>query len=119
MIKSQSGSLALKLIFFFALASVVLALSPSVVAQETTGTLKGVVVDPNGSAVANATVTAKNQQTSLESSMTATSEGIFNFTKLIPGKYTLTIESGSGFKKKSVTDIEVKLGENSLGDIAL
>jgi uncharacterized membrane protein len=119
MINQQFRSSALRFGFLVTLAMLVLSLAPAVFAQETTGSIKGVVVDPNGLAVANATVTQKNQQTGQTSSVTTTSEGIFSFAKLLPGKYTLTIETGSGFKKKTITDVDVKLGENSLGNLAL
>src|SRR6266704_3279013 len=87
----------------FALAIVVLSLCPAVLAQETTGSIKGVVVDPNGLAVPNATVTVKGQATGSENSVTTGGDGIFVIPKLIPGKYTMTVETTSGFKKKSVT----------------
>jgi carboxypeptidase family protein/TonB-dependent receptor-like protein len=119
MTNQQFRSPALKFGFLGALAILVLSLAPAVFAQETTGSIKGVVVDPNGLAVANATVTQKNQQTGQTSSVTTTSEGIFSFAKLLPGKYTLTIETGSGFKKKTITDVDVKIGENSLGNLSL
>ena len=61
---------------------------------------------------------AKSKATALATSTTTNSEGLFGFAQLIPGKYTLSIES-SGFKKKSVTDIDVKLGDTSLGNISV
>src|SRR5438105_1358013 len=105
--------------FLLALAFAFLSFGGTAIAQETTGTIKGAVVDPNGLAVVNATVTAKGQQTGSEQAVTTGSDGNFVVPKLTPGRYTLTIETTSGFKKKSITDLDIKLGENSLGNIAL
>src|SRR6266567_3086604 len=78
--------------------------------QAQTGTLRGTVTDPNGGVVAGATVTAKSQATGVSSaSIQTNSEGIYVISNLVPGKYTLTVEQ-TGFKKKSVTDIDVGLG---------
>src|ERR1700687_5069442 len=110
---------ALTFALLLAAAMVVLCLSSAALAQETTGSIKGVVVDPNGLAVANATVTVRGQATGSENTVTTGSDGTFSVPKLNPGKYTVTIETGSGFKKKSITDIDVRLGENSLGNLAL
>jgi outer membrane receptor protein involved in Fe transport len=82
----------------------------SVMAQATTGTLKGSVVDPNGAAVAGATVTAKNEATGIEQSTTATSDGLFTITNLPPGKYTVKVSPGAGFSTKETTGIDVRIG---------
>jgi outer membrane receptor protein involved in Fe transport len=110
---------ALSFAFLSALALVVLSLAGTAMAQDTSGSLKGVVVDPNGSPVSGATVTAKSQETGRENSVSTGDTGTFVIPKLNPGKYTLTVETTSGFKKKSVTDLDVRLGENSMGNVAL
>jgi outer membrane receptor protein involved in Fe transport len=110
---------ALSVTFVLTLALIVLSFHGAAMAQETTGSLKGVVVDPNGLPVTGATVTAKDQQTGRESSVTTGDTGTFVLPKLNPGKYTLTVETSSGFKKKSVTDLDVRLGENSMGNVGL
>jgi len=84
--------------------------SASVMAQATTGTLKGSVVDPNGAAVAGATVTAKNEATGIEQSTTATSDGLFTITNLPPGKYTVKVSPGAGFSTKETTGVDVRIG---------
>src|ERR1051326_8072606 len=79
-------------------------------AQATTGTLRGVVVDPNGGVVVGASVTAKNEATgTVASPVTTTGEGIFEFASLLPGTYTLTVES-TGFKRSVSTGVQVKVG---------
>src|SRR5256885_4014273 len=61
------------------LVSCVAAISVSALAQSqaNSGNIEGRVIDPNGAAVAGATVTATNQQTGLEKSSTSSDEGLF------------------------------------------
>ncbi|HEY6121053.1 MAG TPA: carboxypeptidase regulatory-like domain-containing protein [Pyrinomonadaceae bacterium] len=79
-------------------------------AQATKGTIRGTVADPNGQVIAGATVTAKNQNTGVESSTVTTGDGLFVIPELIPGQYTVTVESTAGFSKKAVTDVSVGIG---------
>jgi outer membrane receptor protein involved in Fe transport len=79
-------------------------------AQATTGTLRGVVVDPNGGVVVGASVTAKNEATgTVTSPVSTTGEGTFEFASLLPGSYTVTVES-TGFKRSVSTGVQVKAG---------
>ena len=103
---------------FLTLALIVLSLGGTAIAQETTGSIRGVVVDPNVAGVSGATVTAKGP-TGLERTVTTDSEGAFLIPKLVPGKYNLTVTAASGFKKKVFSDVEVGVGERSLGNLAL
>src|SRR5205085_1924648 len=57
--------------------------------QATTGDIEGRVLDPNGAAVPNATVTAKNQATGLEKTATTDGEGNYRIILLPPGHYTV------------------------------
>lgn len=109
-------SLISSAIFVF-VVTLFLAVLPAA-AQVLTGNIKGTVVDPNGAALAGASVTSKSQATGAENKAVTDVSGSFVFTNLTPGKYTVTIEQ-TGFKKKSVTDINVGLGDNSLGNQAL
>src|SRR2546425_156270 len=98
------------------LASILVALmvacfaSVSVMAQATTGTLRGTVTDAQGGVIAGATVTVKNEATGVVSpSSTTTGEGTFDVAALIPGSYTVTIEA-TGFKRSVSTGVPVKIG---------
>ncbi|HEX6651015.1 MAG TPA: carboxypeptidase regulatory-like domain-containing protein [Pyrinomonadaceae bacterium] len=90
-------------------SSLLLVLSVSVFGQATTGTVRGVVSDPNGQAISGATVTAKNQGTGVESTATTSDSGLYGITNLIPGLYTVTAES-TGFSKKAVKDVNITIG---------
>jgi outer membrane receptor protein involved in Fe transport len=96
---------------FTAWAFVILPLSVApAMAQATTGTLRGTVVDPNGGVVVGATVTAKNEATGSTSQPTTTNnEGVYEFASLPPGPYTVTVEA-SGFKRSVNTGVQVKIG---------
>jgi len=95
------------------LLTLVFVFSSSAMAQATTGTLKGTVVDPNGGVVAGATVTAKNEASGVEKSTTTSGDGLYLIPDLAPGKYTVTVAPTSGFSTKNVTGVDVKLGETT------
>lgn len=111
-------TLASTFFFMLAISGLVVLSSLSAFGQATTGNLKGTVTDQNGAVVSGATVTAKNQQTGVESSFTTTGEGFYNITALLPGKYTVTVE-GSGFSRSAVTDVDVRVGVDTPLDVAM
>ena len=81
-----------------------------VMAQATTGVLRGTVTDPNGAAIAGATVTVKNEATGTTvPPLTTTSEGIFDAAALPSGTYSVTVEA-AGFKRSVSTGVAVKIG---------
>ena len=104
-------SLALFGAFALSLVMMVFLFSEPVMAQATTGTLKGSVVDPNGQDVVGATITVQNEATGVASGTTASDAGLFSVTNLLPGKYTVTVAPTAGFSTKIVTGVNVKLGE--------
>jgi len=79
-------------------------------AQVTTGTVKGVVTDPNGAVVAGAKVTITRKSTSEAKETTTSDSGNFQFDQLQPGDYTITVEAAN-FKKAEVNDVTVQLGQ--------
>jgi hypothetical protein len=116
--KSQQRARSLILSAISMFAMVLLLASVPAMGQVLTGNIKATVVDPNGAAVSGASITAKSQATGIENKTVTGSDGNFVITNLVPGKYTLTIEQ-TGFKKKSVTDLNVGLGDNSLANQTL
>ena len=105
-----TGTMISIVAFTLAIVTTVFVFSLPAMAQATTGTLKGTVVDPNGQVIAGATVTARNEGTRIEVSSTANSEGSFVFATLPPGKYTVSVAPSSGFKSHAVTGVDVRLG---------
>src|SRR5215467_2287644 len=90
-------------ILIFALLSL---LSPPTFAQTaTTTTVSGTVTDPNGAAIANATVKLTDTATNTERTATTNSEGQYSFYAVPPGLLKVTVNA-QGFKTKVVTDIQ-------------
>src|SRR5436190_580568 len=86
--------------------------------QANSGNIEGRVVDPNGAAVAGATVTATNQQTGLEKSAASSDDGLFRIILLPPGTYTVKT-SASGFSQSEVKDVTVTVGSHTPVDVKL
>jgi outer membrane receptor protein involved in Fe transport len=87
--------------------------------QATTGNIEGRVVDPNGAAVANVTVTATNQETGFEKSANTTDEGNFVLPLLQPGSYKVTTDAAQGFSGASYENVQVTVGAKNTLEIAL
>jgi hypothetical protein len=62
-----------------------------------TGSIEGNVTDPSGAAVVNASVTAVNVATGVETARKTSDAGVFVLPLLPPGEYTVTIKA-SGFQ---------------------
>src|SRR4051812_9334432 len=105
-VRTSAGLAAnvLRLVTALVLLTAVFSLAAS--AQRITGTLRGGVSDQNGAAVAQAKISAKNQQTGVEEHTTSTTNGSYEFPTLLPGPYTLTVES-QGFRQGVTTDLSV------------
>ena len=87
------------------LAGLVIASVP-LRAQATAGSISGVVHDPQGAVIPGAKVTLTNEAQGPASAREATSnpEGTFQFTPVLAGNYSLTVES-QGFKKYTQSGI--------------
>ncbi|MBV9266705.1 MAG: carboxypeptidase regulatory-like domain-containing protein, partial [Acidobacteriaceae bacterium] len=87
-----------------------LALASIALAQDFRATITGQVLDPSGTAVANATVTAKNAETGEAQSQPTSAEGAYSIPFLIPGTYSVTV-SAPGFANEVRNGIEVHTGD--------
>jgi len=81
---------------------------PAVTAQVTTGNLSGTVLDPNGAAVAGATVKVTNADTGISREATTNSEGFYRVTNLIPGANYRVEVTATGFASQPVEHISVR-----------
>jgi hypothetical protein len=79
------------------LAGVLIVLAISMAAQSNTGSITGVVSDPNGAVVPNATVTVTNQGTNEKRTVQTDDEGRYDVPSLSTGIYTVEA-SGGGFQ---------------------
>src|SRR5438067_11293221 len=85
--------------------------------QASTGDIEGRVLDPNGAAVPNASITAKNKETGLERTVNSDEEGNFRIVLLPPGPYTVSVKA-PGFAVPAVNAI-VTVGGKATLDITL
>lgn len=84
---------------------------------QSTGTITGVVSDTTGAVVPNATVKLVNKANGTERADLANGDGIYNFSLLQPGQYSVTANSGS-FAAQSL-DVEVQVGRTTDGNFTL
>ena len=85
-------------------------------AQVTTGSVRGVITDPNGAAVTNAKVTITKKSTNASVTTQTSGSGQFEFNNLLLGEdYEVTIEAQS-FKTLTLSDVKVQL--NQINDLS-
>jgi outer membrane receptor protein involved in Fe transport len=97
-----------------------LLLAPGVFGQTaTTGTIEGLVTDSAGAVVPGATVKVSSPNLIRAQTATSDSQGRYRFANLPPGKYTVTVESVSGFAKFEQADVEVNLSKTSTLDVRM
>ena len=99
--RSNFFRLSSRLGFFFLFILLVAGISK---AQSVTATINGTVQDAAGALIPDATVTATNQGNSVSTSVKSSSTGIFSFSGLTSGTYTVTITK-PGFGTWSEKDI--------------
>src|SRR6184192_1501778 len=96
---------------------IVVGLSAAI-AQTGSSNITGSVRDVNGAVVPGATVTAKNEATGVISTQTTTDSGLYAFSSLPVGKYTITVEK-QGFKTLQKTNNVLEVGIPLTVDVAL
>ena len=108
-----------KLVKLYLVSVLVLAFSAVAVAQSTTtGSIGGVVSNPNKEVVPGAAVTVKNTGTNKEDSATTDDTGRFKVANLRPGTYSVTVNS-SGFSPMTVENVVVEIGRETSLEVAL
>jgi hypothetical protein len=88
-------------------------------AQGGVGELTGLVTDPTGAVVSDATVTLTNTATGDKRTAVTTPAGVYRFSALpVVGSYTLET-APKGFKTVKVTDVVVSVGTTTTRDLQL
>lgn len=88
-------------------------------AQTVSSTITGTIVDPSGQVIPGASVTLTSEATGESRSTVSNEVGVFVFSALQPGRYTLKVESG-GFRPYQRTGINLSANERlSVGEIQL
>src|SRR6266536_3379717 len=85
---------------------VVAAFGAAASAQETTGTITGVVKDQSGGVIPGATVTVRNVATGIATTFVTDSTGVYVATNLPVGPYEVGVEL-AGFKGYKRRDLEL------------
>lgn len=93
-------------------AAFLAAMVISALAQITTTGIRGIVRDPNGAVVANATVKATDNATGVEQTTVTSSDGGFIFPALQFGSYKLTI-TAMGFQNAVIAAVVVESGRTT------
>ena len=88
-------------------------------AQTTSGSIAGNVIDQQQAAITNATVTVADETKGFSLTMTTDKEGRFVFPQLPPGTYTLSVDA-KGFKKLQRAGIALVANDKlALGDLLI
>src|SRR5215813_3745000 len=95
----------------YAAALVLLATAISVTSQQSTGILKGSVIDQLGALVVGANIVVKDGKNS-ERTTTSDNDGKYEVKALAPGRYDLTI-TAPGFNTLEEKNVEVRAGKTS------
>lgn len=91
----------------------------TIMAQTTSGSITGTVVDQQSAAVTNATVTISEEGRSYKLTASTDEEGRFVFPIVPPGTYTLSVEA-AGFKKQERKGVVLVSNDRlTLGNLSL
>ncbi len=97
---------------------IILGVSVQLFAQSiTSGDIAGVVSDPHGAVIANAKVTATNDNTAEARNTNTNAEGFYRFSFLKPGPYTITANA-QGFQPGSLK-VQVAVGQTANGSLSV
>src|SRR5689334_22455900 len=108
-----------KTLKLFFIGLLVFGLSAVAAAQSTTtGSIGGVVSNPNKEVVAGASVTVKNIGTNKEDTATTDDTGRFKVANLQPGTYSVTVNS-SGFSPMTAENVVVEVGRETGLEVSL
>jgi hypothetical protein len=78
----------------------------------------GTISDPSGAAVSDALVIATHAETGALRTATTGSRGLFAFSALTPGSYSIAVEA-AGFKRAIRNGLEISIGDQLRSGIAL
>jgi Carboxypeptidase regulatory-like domain/TonB dependent receptor len=86
--------------------------------QVSTASLNGVVKDPSGAAIPNATVKLRNLDTNLERITSSNNAGVYAIVSILPGRYSLEA-TAAGFGSQQVPTLTLAVGQTATFDFSL
>ena len=101
----ERHSLALRLVF-----TLVVLLLSSLPGHAQTATVGGMIVDASGAVVSGASITAQNTETGVSRDAASNDAGLFRFSNLPPGPYTINIEK-RGFQTIHIPDLVLTVNQ--------
>src|SRR5215467_3251835 len=116
---TKGNDMRMKKVFVpVATLSLVLVAIAASAQTSTTGSIEGVVTDPNGAAVKGATVTVTSPNLIAARTATTNDEGRYQLPALPPGTYKVSVDA-SGFGKYEQEGVAVNLGRTATVEVAL
>jgi outer membrane receptor protein involved in Fe transport len=106
------------LMFVFAMCLSLFAVG-AMAQTATTGSIEGTVLDPNGAAVPNATVTVSGARLLATRTATTDAVGHYVISQLEPGRYTVSVAATGGFAEASKENVEVNLSKTTTADVSV
>lgn len=91
----------------------------STFSQQPTATLTGVVTDPNGALIPNATISVTNKATNFSRTVTTNNEGFYVIPNLPVGQYEVTVSAANFKTKVSESLITLNVGQSVTLDATL
>jgi hypothetical protein len=82
------------------------------------GDITGVVKDPSGAVLLNATVTITNVNTNVQNTATTNGGGQYRFSFVQPGTYRIVVQS-AGFQSSERTGVVVTAGQPATADFQM
>src|SRR5260370_20128254 len=110
--------LALRSLLRVALLLALCALPFAALAQSSTATLSGSIVDQNNAVVPGVTVTVENTNTGLKRQATTSDQGYFTISLLQPGIYVVSTQA-QGFAPVRVENVVLNVGDQKALQIQL
>jgi len=110
--------IAIKFMRAVSLLSIIALFAIAIFGQSNTGSITGVVRDPNGALVPNATVTVTNQGTNEKRTVQTDADGRYDVPSLSTGIYTIEV-TASGFQTRTTKDLRLAVGERARIDLAM
>ena len=87
--------------------------------QAANATLTGTVVDPQGSVVAGASITATQTATGAKRETSSNNDGLYVFSNMVPGDYELRVEAKGFATSVSKQPVTLKVGQTVTVNVAL
>jgi outer membrane receptor protein involved in Fe transport len=108
-------------VFAFAVFAVVslFFVTASMAQTSTTGSVEGVITDPNGAVVPNITVTLTGPNLIRAQTATTDNNGTYRFNAVPPGRYSVETAATAGFAGRRQENVEVNLSRTTTVNLSL